>query len=138
MMTAEQFQEKHNRRLKGALEDMKAGIERVTVSPTAQAADKQAKMKARLMAAIDDGSWARGLKKVTLEDWRSKMLDKGLSRVSGGIDAAAEKVKDFASQLLPAIATQQAAISKMPDLTLDDNISRMTTFVRGMSKFRKS
>jgi len=136
-LTSAEFQEKHARRLKGSLPDMKLGVERVTVSPTAQAAAKQDKMLAHLTEKINDGTWARRLKGVSLEEWRDKMVNKGLARVSGGIDAAAGKVTAFADQLLPAVDAAQAKVKTMPDLTLEDSISRMTTFIREMSKFKK-
>ena len=136
-ITPAEFQEKHARRLKASLSDMRAGIEKVTESPTAKAAAKQDKMIARLTEKINDGTWAARLKKVTLEEWRDKMINKGLARVSGGIDAAAPKVVDFASQLLPAVDAASRKVQAMPDMTLEDSIARMTTFVRDMSKFRK-
>ena len=136
-LTPAEFQEKHARRLKGALPDMRAGIARVTESPTKKAAAKVDKMRTHLLESIDDGTWARRLGAVTLEDWRTKMTDKGLARVSGGIDGAAAKVTDFASQLLPAIDAAQAKVKSMPDLTLEDSIARMTTMTREMAKFHK-
>ena len=136
-MTPEQFTDKHNRRLKGALEDMRSGVETVTTAPGKLAADKEQKFKTRLMESIDKGTWRNRVSAVTLDDWKSKMIDKGLPRVSGGIDAAAAKVKDFAAQLLPAVAAAQDKIAKMPDLTLEDSINRMGSYVREMAKFRK-
>jgi len=127
--------EKHARRLKGSIEDMRAGIARVTASPTAAAAAKQDKMKAKINAAIDSGKWAAGLRAVSLEEWKDKVTTKGLPRVAAGIDAAAPKVEKFYSQLLPHIDTVRGQVTKMPDLTLEDSINRMSTFVRGMAKF---
>jgi hypothetical protein len=66
------------------------------------------------------------------------MIDKGLNRVASGIDGAAAKVTAFAAELLPHIDKQVDAIKKMPDTTLEDNISRMTTFIRGMAKFKRT
>jgi len=137
-LTPEQFQEKHARRLKGAIEDMRAGVERVTSSPTAAAASKKEKMRAGIQAAIDSGKWEQGLKRVTLDEWKSKMVDKGLGRVAAGIDAASDKVRAFAAELLPYQDKLSSDVSKMPDLTLEDNINRMTTFIRGMSKFKRT
>ena len=136
MLTAAEFAEKQNRRLKAALTDMQKGIEGITVSPTAQAADKQNKMKARLMASIDDGSWARGLRSVSLDEWKRKMIDVGIGRVSTGIDAAADKVQAFASKFLPFVEAVAAEVRKMPDLTIDDSIARMSKQVRETSKFK--
>ena len=136
-MTPQEFAEKHNRRTKAASEDMINGINKVTISPTAQAAAKQGKMLANLQASVQNGTWANRLKAVTLESWKDKMINKGMPRVSGGLDASVQKVQDFAAQLLPAINAAVAKINTMPDLTIDDSINRMTTFVREMSKFSK-
>jgi len=134
-LNAKEAQEKHATRLKGSIEDMRKGIERVTASPTAAAAAKQDKMKAKINAAIDSGKWAAGLKAVSLEEWKEKVTTKGLPRVASGIDAAAGKVEKFYTQLLPHIDSEVNKIKSMPDLTLEDSINRMSTFVRGMSKF---
>jgi len=136
-LTAEEFAEKHARRLKGATEDMRKGVEKVSVAPTLKAAAKQDKMRTRILASIDSGKWAAGLKRVSLEEWKSKMIDKGVARVAEGIDAAHDKVVAFASELLPFQDTLKGTITKMPDVTLEDNINRMTTFIRGMSKFKR-
>ena len=136
-VTADEFVEKHARRLKGATEDMRRGIERVTTSPTAQAANKKDKMRSNINASIDSGKWERGLRRVSLEEWKSKMTNKGLGRVATGIDEAAPKVRAFAAEVLPFIDSLQATVQKLPDTTLEDNINRMTTFVRGMAKFQR-
>jgi hypothetical protein len=136
-LTAQEFQEKHARRLKEAIPDMTAGIGRVTICPTHQAADKIQKLKANLNAAIDSGKMAKRMKSVTLEDWKSKMLDKGVNRVASGIDAAAPKVIAFATQLLPHIDGLVASVNKMPDATLEDSIARATFMMRGMAKFQR-
>ena|SRR3989304_508411 len=136
-VTPEEFQEKHARRLKGALVDIQKGVERLTVSPTEQSAKKQDKMLQNISEAVNSGKWARNLRKVTLEEWRQKMISKGLPRIGTGIDGAAEKVRDFASQLLPHIDVGRQTVQQMPDLTLDDSLNRMTAYVRHMAKFRK-
>jgi hypothetical protein len=134
-LTAKETQEKHARRLKGAIEDMRTGIEKVTSSPTAAAANKQDKMKAKIVAAIDSGKWANGLRSVSLEEWKEKITTKGLPRIATGIDGASGKVEKFYTQLLPHIDRVQADVKKMPDLTIEDSINRMSTFIRGMAKF---
>lgn len=136
-LTPDEFVEKHARRLKGAVDDMRKGIERVSSSPTAAAANKKDKMRANVNASIDSGKWERGLRRVSLEDWKSKMVNKGLGRVATGVDEAAPKVRAFAADLLPYIDNLQGTVSKMPDTTLEDSINRMTTFIRGMSKFSR-
>ncbi len=137
-LTATEFQEKHARRLKASVEDVRKGIDKVTESPTEKAAAKQDKMLTNLTAAVQGGKWAQGLKRVTLDEWKKKARDIGVNRIAAGIDAAKDKVTAFADQLLPYIDRQKAAIAGMPDVTLDDNINRMNTFIRGMANFKRS
>jgi len=137
-LTPEQFQDKHARRLKGSIEDMRQGIERVTESPTIKAAAKKDKMKQNLVASIDSGKWEAGLKRVTLEEWKGKMIDKGLNRVAAGIDGAKDKVIAFAGEFLPHLDKIQEELKRMPDLTLEDSITRMTHQVRRAAEFKRS
>ena len=136
-LTPEQFADKHNRRTKAALEDMRAGIANVNVSPTVKAAAKSDKMRAKLVESIENGKWAAGLKRVSLDEWKEKMLNLGVPRVSSGLDANKGKVAAFAAELLPHIDAGKKAIEGMPDVTLEDSINKMTTFIRHMSKFKR-
>jgi hypothetical protein len=135
-ITPEEFAEKHARRLKASLPDMQAGVLRVTKAPTEQAAAKQDKMLANLTASVQSGKWARGLRRVSLSDWQQKFIDKGLNRVAAGIDGAKDKQVAFATQLFAHENAILAKIEKMPDMTLEDSIQRMTTFTREMAKFK--
>ncbi len=137
-LTPIEFQEKHARRLKASVEDVRRGIDRVTENPCEKAAAKQDKMLTNLTAAVQSGKWAAGLKRVPLELWKSQARDVGVNRIAAGIDAAKDKVVAFAEELLPHIDREKAKIAAMPDVTLDDNINRMTTFIRGMANFKRS
>lgn len=137
-LTPAEFQEKHARRLKASVEDVRKGIDRVTESPTEKAAAKQDKMLTNLTASVNSGKWAAGLKRVSLEQWKKQTRDIGVNRIAAGIDGAKEKVINFAEALLPHIDRGQAKIAAMPDTTLDDNINRMTTFVRHMAEMKRT
>lgn len=136
-VTAEEYQEKHARRLKAAVPDIQKGVEKVTRNPCEAAAAKQDKMLANLTESVNNGKWARGLKKVSLEDWRTKMLEKGTARIASGIDGAREKVIAFAADLLPHVDSGVEKVKKMPDLTIEDSINRSATFIRHMADFKK-
>lgn len=136
-VTAEEFQEKHARRLKASEPDIRAGIGRVSVAPGVEAAKKVDKLRSRLLARIDDGTWSDRVKAVPLEDWKMKAINKGIPRIATGIDGAKDKVTNFAKQLLPAVESAQTKVKAMPDLTLEDMITRSSTFIREMSKFKK-
>ena len=137
-LTPEEFTEKHNRRLKASTEDIRRGIDAVSVSPPSLAAAKIDKMKTHLVEKFDDGTIKRRLEAVTLEAWKKQAKDKGVNRISSGIDGAGEKVRKFASELLPKVYGLSDDIKTMPDMTIDDSIARATKFIREMSKFRKS
>ena len=136
-MTAEEFADKQASRLKNAVPEIQKGIERVTESPTAKAAARQDKMLTNLTNAVQSGRWASRLKAVTLDEWKQKALSKGVGRIATGIDQARPKVVEFAGQLLEHEGKLQDEIDKMPDLTLEDSINRMTAWTRGMVKFKR-
>ncbi len=136
-LSPSEFREKHAKRLKASIPEIEAGINRVTEAPGQKAAAKQEKMKTNLIKAIDEGTWGRRVAAVSLEEWKEKILTKGINRISSGIDAAAGKVEDFAAQLLPHVDAGVAKLAKMPDLTLDDNIARSAAMIRHMAKFKK-
>jgi hypothetical protein len=137
-LTAQEFQEKHARRLSAAVADVQKGIDRVTVNPCELAAAKKDKMLAGITAAVQNGTWERGLRRVSLDQWKKAARDIGATRIASGINAAKDKVIAFAEQLLPHIDAQVAKIKAMPDLSLEDNIARMTTFIRGMADFKRT
>ena len=135
-LTAKEFQEKHNRRLKASLDDVRSGVQKVTENPAEKAIQKKDKMKARLIESIDDGRWENGLKKVSLEQWKDDMLNKGVNRISAGIDGAEQKMIAFGEKLLPHVQQGQDKIKNMPDMTIEDSINRQAEFTRHMHKLR--
>ena len=137
-VTAAQFVEKHSRRSKAALQDMRDGVQRVTEAPGIAAAAKADKMRANLVASLDNGKWQRRVAAVSLEEWKRAMIDKGVNRVAAGIDASEAKTRQFAEQLLSHQAGLMAKIEQMPDLTLEDGIARSTAMIRGMAEFEFS
>ena len=136
-VSAEEFAEKHARRLKGAIEDVRTGVEKVTESPTVKAASKQTKMLQNLQQSVSSGKWAAGLKRVSLEEWKQKTIDKGLGRIAAGVDEAHDKMVTFGAQLLSYESGLKDQVDKMPDLTIEDSINRATSWIRGMAKFER-
>ena len=135
--TAGEITQKWQRNMKNATTDIKNGIMRVTESPTIAAARQETKMVDNLQAAVSSGKWRRGLERVTLEDWRTKALNKGLQRIPAGVDEAGTKVADFHSQLIPHIESGMQQVNSMPSTTLEDSINRATTFMRHMATFQR-
>lgn len=135
--TPAEAREKWQRNLKASVPDITAGVNRVTEAPGIKAAAKADKMLTNLTESVRDGTWARRVSGVTLEEWKKQMLEKGVGRIAAGADGAAEKTETFFAQLFAHQASLGAEIDQMADLTLEDSISRMTHWVRGMAKFSK-
>ncbi len=137
-LTGLEAAEKHARRLTGATEDIRQGVERVTVAPGQLAAAKVDKMRQNLLASIDDGTWATNVAKVTVGEWKDDMLNKGVNRIGPGVTAAIPKTAVFFSELFEHQDKIVAEINNMPDLSLEDNIGRMVHNARRMAEFKKS
>lgn len=137
-ISPEEFAEKHARNLKGSIEDIRRGVQRVDAAPTAKAAEKQDKMLANLQEAVNSGKWAARLRSVTLEEWKRKTLEKGVNRIAAGIDAAKDKQVDFARDLFEYENMVLAEIERMPDTTIEDSVARATHWIRRMNQFKRS
>lgn len=137
-VTPVEFQEKHARRLKAAVPDIQRGVDRITDNPCEAAARKQDKMLANITDSITNGKWARNLRRVSLSDWKEKMVTKGIPRIATGIDGAAAKTIAFAEDLLPHVDAGVNKVKAMPDLSIEDSINRASTFIRHMADFKRS
>lgn len=132
-VNATEYAEKWGRRLKGSTEDIRRGIARVTEAPGEAAARSQELMKAKLNAAIDDGTWASQVRGVPLQDWQAAATAKGINRIAQGVDSAQPKQVAMAERLLAAVDASASVVRRMPKGTIEDSINRMTTYVREMN-----
>ena len=135
-LTPEEYASKQARNLKNSLPDIRSGIERVSTAPGASAAAAQARMKDNLIRSIDDGRWAAKVRGVSLEEWKSAALTKGVDRIAQGIDQAHDKQVQMAGRLLAAVDSAAQKSNALPKGTIQDSIARMTTFVEDMHKFK--
>lgn len=131
-MTGQQVADKWARRLKAAGQDMRDGVQAVTQAPGVKAAQKAQKMLEGIQRAIQNGTWQRAVASVSLEDWKRAMIDKGVGRVSAGVDNAMPKMTVMADKLMSAIGQVQGSIANMPDNTFEDRLARMNKFITGM------
>jgi len=134
----QQYADKLIRRVQAATQDMQDGVNRVQESPMAKAAASQQKWLAGINEAAQSGKWRRGLERVSLQDWKTAMIDKGIARVGPGVEAARGKITAFAQQLIPYENQLMEEIDRMPDLTIEHSIARMTAWARGMSNFQRN
>ena len=115
---------------------MKAGVEAVTVSPTEQAAAAQDRYLMGVQRAVASGKWARGLRRVSLQDWKTAMISKGVDRVATGAMQARDKMRKFLGEWLPYV--QQVKASLPARGTLDQNLQRMLANARGLANFQRN
>lgn len=121
-------------RLDAATPRIEAGVNRVTVAPGIKAAAAVKKFRVKILEAIDSGRWEGEVARVPLDTWKDKMITKGVPRIRAGTEAALGEMEEFGAVLLAHIEKGQAAIEKLPTLTLGDNLDRMVKFVTHMSK----
>lgn len=136
--TALQSAEKWVRNLSGATQEIRQGVQGVTESPTAKAADQQAKYLFNVQRAVESGKYASRLRGVSLEDWKSKTLEKGIGRIASGAAAAQDDFQDFMQELIPFQAELKGRIDVMPDTSLEDSIARQAAWTRGMAEFQRT
>lgn len=131
-MSAAEITEKWGRKLKQSIPDIHRGIDAVTESPMEKAAASKDKMLQNITAAVQDGRWEAGLRKVNLQTWKANTKDKVQARLSQGVDGAQQKHQQFAEYLINTVNTGLSQVQTMPNMTLEDNIARMTAMVRHM------
>lgn len=136
--SAQAVAEKWARRTAASTQDMIDGVNAVRTNPAESAIAKKQKLVANFNAAVNDGRWERGLRRVSLDSWKQAMIQKGVQRVAQGADAAKGKMTSFMAELLPYQDSVKAEIDNLPDLTLEDSANRMTTWMRRMAAFTRS
>tara|TARA_Y100000310_G_scaffold156005_1_gene155447 strand:- start:229 stop:651 length:423 start_codon:yes stop_codon:yes gene_type:complete len=133
-VTAQQYAEKWQRRMKGAQTDITNGVNRVSEAPGVRAAAKADKMLTGITNAITSGVWAERVASVPLQTWKDQTITKGIPRIAAGVDGAMAKQVVMAGRLLDAVDNVKAQIEGMSDTTFEDRINRMVAFSRGMSE----
>ena len=133
-VTAQQYVDKQARRLIGATEEIRQGVQNVTEAPGVKAARKADKMLAGITEAINSGKWQEAVANVSLPEWQRAMLDKGIGRIPAGVEAAKAKNLQMAERLLAAVDSVASRVNAMPDTNLEDRIAKSVAFMREMAK----
>lgn len=130
-LTPDQIAADWAQKLGAATTKITAGVNAVSVAPGQAAARQKALYVQNVQARAD--KWAARTAAVSLQDWQQAMTTKGVQRIGSGATAAQPKFATFMGKLLPY---QQNLKGSLPARgNLDQNIARMTQFVRGMSQF---
>ena len=122
--------------LSAAGQKIKDGVNAVTESPMAKAAARQDAWVQGVQRARDDGSYAAGLNKVSLSDWKTAMINKGIPRIGTGATSAVPKMTSFMASFLPYVQQGQQMLQSMPRGDLSQNIGRMTAMVQYLANYK--
>lgn len=117
-------------------QSLKEGIENVNESPMEAAAAKEDLYLQRIQEAVADGRYSRGLKKVSLAEWKDKTINKGVPRYQASIPGAIPKMEAAMNVLVPHIEEGQKLVQAMPSVTLEDGINRAAAMIRHMHKVK--
>ena len=121
-----------NAAMKNAVSKIQQGVNGVTENPCEKAAANVQKMKAGIIAAIDSGRVERGLRKVTLADWKDKTASKVATNLSTGVDAAMAKRQSFDTWLVSKLNSILPQIANMPNATFSDKVQKMVAYATQM------
>lgn len=136
MPSAAQAAAKWKRNTAAAGESYKEGIDAVTESPMEAAVDAQDRMLAGLTEAVADGRVERGLRSVSLAEWKQKSKDLGAARLAQGANAAEAKTRAAMEENFRDIAEVRAQLP--PRGTLEQNLERARAFAAGMAERRRA
>lgn len=134
--TPAQVAAKWNQRLSASTQQITDGVNAVQQAPGAKAAASKALWVQQVTAAAD--KWAARTGAVTLDAWKSAMINKGIPRVATGAQAAQPKVEAFMTQFLPHVQSVAQRVRAMPKGGLANGIARATAQIQGNATFKRS
>ncbi len=134
----QEIADKWVRNLSASTQSIQNGVNAVTEAPSTAAIAAIPRMLAGIQEAAASGKIEAGLRRVSLEDWRSKMIEKGIPRIASGAQSAKSNVTDFWQSFLPWLESGQRKLESMPRGDLEQNIARAIEMMRHNSQFRRS
>ena len=136
-MSAQEITQKWQQRTSAATEEYKKGVQSVQVAPGELAAAASQKALLNYQEAINSGRFAKRVRSVSLEAWKTAASEKGAARIASGVQAAGAKTTGFWQEFLPHLQSVQSQVNSMPNVTLEDGIQRAVANMRGLSKFKR-
>lgn len=134
-VTPQQAAQKWATRLAGATTEITQGVQGVTTAPGQLAAAQKVAWLQRTTAAAD--KWAARVGAVSLQDWKDKMINVGIPRISQGAQANQPKVQAFMQQFLPYLDSGVTQVKAMPKVTLQDGIQRAIAMIQYNANFKR-
>lgn len=134
-VTATQAAAKWASRLQASTTEITQGVQAVTVAPGQLAAAQKQAWLQRTTAAAD--KWAARVGAVSLQDWKDKMINVGIPRISQGATANQPKVAAFMTDFLPFLDNGVQQVKAMPKVTLQDGIQRAVAMINYTATYKR-
>lgn len=134
-ITPEQATAKWVNRLQQATEEVRRGVEQVTQAPGQIAASKFQKWITGVQESQQ--KWRRNVAAVSLDEWKTSMINVGIPRIAQGAQQKQGKMQRFLDQFFPHLERGVAAVKAMPDTTFEERIARANAMMRHNHEFRR-
>lgn len=134
-MTGGDFADKHAKNLRAAADEIRKGVDAVTEAPGAKAAARKDVYVNRMTDSSVHERWAKNVAKVPLEEWKADMKEKGIGRISAGLDRSKGKISDFGDKLLTHIKSIKPEFDARRPLTLEESATKAADWIKAMGKF---
>lgn len=114
--------------LSGATTSITQGVQAVQTAPGQQAAKQVNTWLAKIQQS--SAKWQKNVAAVSLQDWQNSMINIGIPRIASGAQQKQSKYLAFAQSFYPYLATGQAKVKAMPNVTLQDGIARAVAMIQ--------
>lgn len=121
-------------RMQAAGQQITEGVNAVTEAPGVRAARQQAVWLARLQASAN--KWAKNVSAVSLSDWQTAMIQRGIPNITTGVQAKQGNYEAFAAKFYPYLAQGVSKVKAMPKATLQDGINRAIAMIQHNANYQ--
>jgi len=123
---------KYKQRASAAAQDYVTGAQTTDKDPTQLAIAAIPRMRAQIIAAIDTGVVANGLRRSGKQGWLDGVVNKGAANYTTGVQNSDAKFLSAFGKLLTFEAQLQSRILAMPNVTDADRKARMIAWFDGL------
>ena len=124
-LNGQEIYDKYRRNMGTATESIKVGIENTTKDQAVNAIAAKDRMKENLNKALDAGKYEAGLKKSGHAKWKHMMLQKGVPKITAGIDANKTEIVSTFEKVATVGAEVRRETENMPKGGIDNSLNRV-------------
>lgn len=128
-----QATQKWSSRMQAASAEITAGVNAVTEAPGLAAARQATAWLAKLTASVD--KWKRNVSAVSLEAWKTAMIERGIPAITTGVTAKAGNYEAFANKFYPYLQTGVNHVKSMPRGTIAQSQARAAYMIEYNHKY---